>query len=60
MTSSREIESVEDAYNALASKAEINPSRWGQPEEEQLAALADELRRLYAEAGTPEWDQVAL
>lgn len=54
------IENAEDAYNALGQQAEDAPHRWGHEQEMELGRLAQELQRLYDEAGTDEFDRIAL
>jgi hypothetical protein len=54
------IENAEDAYNAFAQQAEDAPHKWGMEQSETLARMADELQRLYEEAGTDEFDRIAL
>lgn len=55
-----EIENAEDAYNAFANQAEDAPHKWGQEQSDELARMAETLRRLYETHNTPEIDRIAL
>jgi len=54
------IENAEDAYNDFAQQAEDAPHKWGHEQSEELARMAENLRRLYEQAGTDEMDRIAL
>jgi hypothetical protein len=60
MTASMEIQNAEDTFNAFARQAEDAPHKWGEEQEAELARLARNLRRLYEQNSTPEFDRVAL
>jgi hypothetical protein len=54
------IENAEDAYNDFAQQAEDAPHKWGMEQSEELARMAENLNRLYEQAGTDEDDRIAL